>query len=349
MGGQMIASHLRAPTLIHDVLRDRDAWQYWSVTPEAQMMLASLNGRDEFLVFSQPANPDCGSDDTAVGDIVKRAVGMDVPMQMLGHRTWTAGVALVSERYGGGRAFLAGDAVHLFTPTGGFGMNTGIDDVANLAWKLAAMIQGWGGRRLLDSYELERKPVAVRNTIAARDMAKRNGSIPTSLDMEEDTPEGEAARRRVGAHLSTFGEAFASIGLQLGVRYDGSPIIVEDGPPPAPDAVAYTPSSVPGGRAPHIWLDQGRGRGSSLYDRLGIGFTLLRLDGQVAGGSGLETAASRRGIPLEVLDVPGEVARELYERDLVLIRPDQHVAWRSNRPPSDADRVWDTLVGAMGE
>jgi hypothetical protein len=312
-------------------------------------MLASLNGRDEFLVFSQPANPDCGPDDAAVGQMVKRAVGIDVPMQMLGHRQWTAGVALVSEHYGNDRALLAGDAVHLFTPTGGFGMNTGIDDAANLSWKLAAMIQGWGGPRLLDSYELERKPVAVHNTIAAREMAKRNGSIPTSPDMEADNSEGQAARRRVGAHLSTFGEAFASIGVQLGVRYDGSPIIIEDGAPPAPDAIAYTPSGVPGGRAPHIWLGEGRGRGSSLYDRLGTGFTLLRLDGQTGNGTGLETEAQRRGIPLKLLDVSCDGARDLYGSELVLIRPDQHVAWRGNRPPADAATVWDTLVGGRGE
>lgn len=217
MGGRMIASHLRAPTLVRSVLRHRHAWQYWSVTPEAQLMLASLNGRDEFLVFSQPAN-DARSHDATVATMVQRAAGVDAPLQMLGHRPWTGGVALVSERFGEGRVLLAGDAVHLFTPTGGFGMNTGIDDVANLSWKLAAMVHRWGGANLLDSYELERKPVAVRNTIAARELAKRNGSIPTSPAMEEDTAEGEAARRQVGAHLSTFGEAFASIGLQLGVR-----------------------------------------------------------------------------------------------------------------------------------
>jgi len=189
MGGRMIASHLRAPTLVRSVLRHRHAWQYWSVTPEAQLMLASLNGRDEFLVFSQPAN-DARSHDATVATMVQRAAGVDAPLQMLGHRPWTGGVALVSERFGEGRVLLAGDAVHLFTPTGGFGMNTGIDDVANLSWKLAAMVHRWGGANLLDSYELERKPVAVRNTIAARELAKRNGSIPTSPAMEEDTRRG---------------------------------------------------------------------------------------------------------------------------------------------------------------
>ena len=164
--------------------------------------------------------------------------------------------------------------------------------------------------------------------------------------MEEDNAEGEAARRKVEAHLSTFGEAFASMGLQLGARYDGSPTIVPDGAPPADNFSRYIPSSVPGGRAPHIWLDEGRGRGSSLYDRLGIGFTLLRLGGHAADSAALEAAARCRGIPLEVLDHPGGAARDLYERDLVLIRPDQHVAWRGNRPPQDSDMLWSKLVGA---
>ena len=345
MGGRMIASHIRAPTLIRSVLRDRLAWQYWSVTPEAQLMLASLNGRDEFLAFSQPTN-DAGSHDATVATMVQRAAGVNLSLKMLGHRPWTGGIALVCERFAEGRVLLAGDAVHLFTPTGGLGMNTGVDDVANLSWKLAAVVHGWGGASLLNSYELERKPVAVRNTIAARDLAKRNGSIPTSPAMENDTAEGEAARRQVGAHLSTFGEAFASIGLQLGARYNGSPIIVADGAPPTDDFARYTPSSVPGGRAPHIWLDERRERGSSLYDRLGVGFTLLRLGGPAAGSAALEDVARRRGIPLDVLDHPSDAARDLYERDLVLIRPDHHVAWRGNRPPHDPDILWSKLVGA---
>ena len=153
--------------------------------------------------------------------------------------------------------------------------------------------------------------------IAARELAKRNGAIPTSPAMEDDNAEGEAARRRVGAHLSTFGEAFSSIGLQLGVRYDGSPIVVPDGAPFADNFSRYTPSSVPGGRAPHLWLDERRGRGSSLYDRLGIGFTLLRLGGHAAGSAALEAAARRRGIPLDVLDHRSDATRDLYERDLV--------------------------------
>ena len=134
-----------------------------------------------------------------------------------------------------GRVVLAGDAAHLFTPTGGFGMNTGMDDASNLAWKLAALVQGWGGPKLLQSYETERRPIAERNTNAARELNKHLVAMPAPPEMEDDTPAGAAARRLVSAHLATMGEEFASIGVQLGARYDGSPIVAADGAPPADD------------------------------------------------------------------------------------------------------------------
>jgi hypothetical protein len=242
---------------------------------------------------------------------------------------------------------LAGDAAHLFTPTGGFGMNTGMDDTSNLGWKLAALIQGWGGPGLLRSYEVERKPVAERNTIAARDLNKNLAGMPAPAEMEEDSPAGAAARREVSAHLATMGEEFASIGVQLGARYDGSPIVVSDGASPPPDNyVNYTPSSVPGGRAPHCWLNHGRGYGDSLFDHLGAGFTLLRLGNGAADGAAIEAAARKRNVPLKVLDVPGADARDLYGCDLALIRPDQYVAWRGNAPPADSARMIAQVVGA---
>jgi hypothetical protein len=249
-------------------------------------------------------------------------------------------------RFRAGGVVGAGDAAHLFTPTGGFGMNTGMDDTSNLAWKLAALVHGWGGQSLLQTYEIERRPIAERNTTAARDLNKHLASMPAPPELEQDSPAGEAARREVGAHLATMGEEFASIGVQLGARYDGSPIVASDGTPPPDDYVRYTPSSVPGGRAPHVWLDAGRGLGSSLFDRMGMGFTLLRLGGKAADTAAIEAAAAKRGIPLSVLDVPDAAARDLYERDLALIRPDQYVAWRGNTPPADADRMLAQAVGA---
>lgn len=265
---------------------------------------------------------------------------------MLDHRLWTAGVALVAEQFIAGRVILAGDAAHLFTPTGGFGMNTGMDDTSNLAWKLAAILEGWGGRNLLQSYEIERRPVAERNTIAARDLNVHLAKLSVPATIEDDSAEGDAARRQVSAYLTTFGEEFASLGVQLGARYDGSPIIAADGAPPADDYLRYTPSSIPGGRMPHFWLDRGRGYGSSVFDRLSFGFTLLRLGGRTPDTGAIERAARARNVPLDVLDIPASEVRDLYERDLVLVRPDQYVAWRGNTPPADADRLLARLVGA---
>jgi hypothetical protein len=154
---------------------------------------------------------------------------------------------------------------------------------------------------------------------------------------------GAAARREVGAFLSTFGEEFASLGVQLGARYDGSPIIAEDGTPPPDDFVRYRPSGVPGGRAPHLWIGAGRGAADSLFDRFGVGFTLLRFG--VESGAALIEAAAARGIPLTVVDAMLPAARALYGRDLALIRPDQHVAWRGDTAPADADALWAKLTG----
>jgi hypothetical protein len=225
-------------------------------------------------------------------------------------------------------------------------MNTGMDDAANLSWKLAALVQGWGGASLLQSYEAERKPIAHRNTTAARELNKQLASMPDVTIVDEDSPAGEATRREVSAHLAGMTEEYASLGVQLGARYDGSPIIAEDGTPPSDDWVIYTPSSVPGGRTPHVWMGDGRGYGDSLFDRLGLGFTLLRLGNKSADGSAITAAARKHNVPLAVLDVPHAEARELYGCDLALVRPDQHIAWRGNAAPPDPDRMIARAIGA---
>ncbi len=346
-GGRMIATHMRAPTLYRDHLAHWHGWQYWVVNPEVRATIISLRGDEEFLVFSKAKDDEAVPSDEAIANMVRRGVGADIALTMLDHRPWTAGIALVAEHFIAGRVVLAGDAAHLFTPTGGFGMNTGMDDTSNLAWKLAATMQGWGGANLLQTYEQERKPVAERNTLAARELNVHLANLSVPAAIEQDTAEGEAARAQVSAQLSTFGEEFASLGVQLGARYDGSPIIASDGAaPPADNYVRYTPSSVPGGRAPHVWLDSGRSHGSSLFDRLGFGFTLLRLGGKAAKTGAIEHAAHARRVPLQVLDIPHADARDLYERDLVLVRPDQYVAWRGNSPPSNPDRLLAKIVGA---
>jgi 2-polyprenyl-6-methoxyphenol hydroxylase-like FAD-dependent oxidoreductase len=351
-GGRMNATYLRAPTFYRDILAHQHGWQYWTINPEARATIISLNRDDEFLVFSKGDDNGRVPTDAEMVSHVQRAVGAEIPIHVIGHWPWTAGVALVADRFVAGRVALAGDAAHLFTPTGGFGMNTGVDDASNLAWKLAALVQGWGGQRLLSSYETERRPIAQRNTVAARELNKHLASMPAHGVIEENSEAGDAARRAVGAHVATMGEEFASIGVQLGARYDGSPIIVTDDAPPADDYVRYVPSSVPGGRTPHLWLGEGRGDGDSLFDRLGRGFTLLRFGGAKTesakpDSAPIEAAAARRRMPLAVLDLPGAEARELYGCGLAIIRPDQYVAWRGDRAPSDPDRLIAQVVGAF--
>jgi 2-polyprenyl-6-methoxyphenol hydroxylase-like FAD-dependent oxidoreductase len=345
-GGRQNATYFRAPTLYRDHLAHRPGWNYWMVNPKGRCTIISLNDEQEFLSFSKGADDGAPPTDEDMVGVIRRAVGTDLPVSIIGHWPWTAGVALVAERFATSRVVLAGDAVHLFTPTGGFGMNTGMDDAANLSWKLAALVQGWGGASLLQSYEAERKPIAHRNTTAARELNKQLASMPDVTIVDEDSPAGEATRREVSAHLAGMTEEYASLGVQLGARYDGSPIIAEDGTPPSDDWVIYTPSSVPGGRTPHVWMGDGRGYGDSLFDRLGLGFTLLRLGNKSADGSAITAAARKHNVPLAVLDVPHAEARELYGCDLALVRPDQHIAWRGNAAPPDPDRMIARAIGA---
>jgi hypothetical protein len=271
-----------------------------------------------------------------------RAVGCDIGAEVVSVQEWWAGLALVTDHYQQGRVFLAGDAVHLFTPTGGFGFNTGLDDAANLAWKLAAVRHGWGGTKLLDAYETERRPVGVRNTTESGKLAEQAATLKIPLHIEDDTAQGASDRAAFHAEVERFREEFASLGIQLGARYDGSPIIVGDGTPPPPDdPKIYTPSSVPGGRAPHWWIRERE----SLFDRLGPGFTLLRLGPGPPQADDLERAAAARRIPLDTVTVEEPGILELYEKPLVLVRPDQHVAWRGSELPGDAGRLLDIVTG----
>ena len=171
------------------------------------------------------------------------------------------------------------------------------------------------------------------------------GDTPVAAAMTEDTPAGAQARQKAHDYLQGFAEEFASLGVQLGARYDGSPIIVPDGAPPPDDFHGYGPSSVPGGRAPHLWLGQGRGIGDSLFDHFGAGFTVLRLGPRPPSADGIAAAFRSRGVPVTMLDVPDVLARDLYQRDLAVVRPDQHVAWRGNADPPDPERIVARMLG----
>jgi 2-polyprenyl-6-methoxyphenol hydroxylase-like FAD-dependent oxidoreductase len=339
--GATVSTHLRAPSLYRRII-SRHCWQYWIVSARVRSLVTALDGDSEFLFNTRCRSVDEPPNRAMIAQRFQASVGEDVEVEYIAHWPWTAGQALVADGFGRGRILLAGDAVHLFTPTGGFGMNTGIDDAANLGWKLAAMVQGWGGPKLLASYEAERRPIAFRNTGHAKRLSGSLGEVPVAPEIDDDSDAGEAARAAAAKVLSSFGEEFASIGVQLGARYDGSPIVAPDGTDAPPDDPAiYVPSACPGGRAPHVWLPDR----SSLYDHFGRSFTVLRLPGCRADGRALAAAFARRDIPLAVLDVPVAEARDLYRSDMALIRPDQHVAWRGDRPPDDPDALVARVTG----
>jgi 2-polyprenyl-6-methoxyphenol hydroxylase-like FAD-dependent oxidoreductase len=346
-GGRMFSTYVRVPALYQKFFGTRRAWQYWTVNPEVRSSLIAVDGKEEFLFRTRASQPDQPPEDAVVADAMRRCTGADVETHIIAHEPWTAGMALVAESYGDRRVLLAGDAVHLFTPTGGFGMNTGIDDASNLAWKLAAVMQGWGGSALLPSYEIERMPIALRNTDAARRLTANIGETDVDPAIEQNSPAGEAARLAAGKMLAGFGEQFASIGVQLGARYDWSPVIADGGSPPADTLTKYVPTSVPGGRAPHVWLDAGRDEGSSLFDRLGRGFTLVRLGPQPPDTSEIIEVAKARRVPLDILDIGDGDTRDLYGCDLALIRPDQYVAWRGIGTVKNPEAVLARVCGHL--
>ncbi len=338
--GRMLSLYIRAPR-IYEVMPFPVSWHYLTMNRDTRMDCISLDCKGEFVILAQiPADLPLERIDTKA--LFHRAVGRNIGAEVVSVQEWWAGLALVTDHYSRDRVFLAGDAVHLFTPTGGFGFNTGIDDAANLGWKLAAVCHGWGGAKLLESYETERRPIGVRNTTESGKLAEQAAALEIPPHIEDDTPRGAAERVELAKKLAKFREEFASLGIQLGARYDGSPIVVGDGtPPPRDDPKTYTPSSVPGGRAPHYWI----GERESLFDRFGPGFTLLRLGPDAPTAASFERAAAALGIPLEIvsIDEPGILA--LGERRLALVRPDQHIAWRGDAAPDDVGRVLDAATG----
>ena len=239
---------------------------------------------------------------------------------------------------------LAGDAAHLMIPTGGLGMNTGVGDAIDLSWKLAGTLRGWGGPNLLASYEIERRQVGERNVAASRfaSLGRRKWRSAWKPDIRENSPQGAETRANL-ARIADVEQRKSNemIGAELGYRYAGSPLIaVEDGEEPGHDFIAYTPSTFPGTRLPHVWLKDG----AALQDRIGDGYTLLRLGGSTEGAS-LQRAFDALGAPLACLDVDGEALRDLFGRDLLLLRPDMHIVWRGNAAPQDAGELAAIATG----
>jgi 2-polyprenyl-6-methoxyphenol hydroxylase-like FAD-dependent oxidoreductase len=329
MGGRMYALYVRCPDF-YKLVPHAPAWMNVTFNSDRRAFMAAVDGRGEFAFHTQ-LRP--GEEAEAITEAEERrmfqaAVGTPLDAEILSRGMWTAGHALVADRFQRGRVLLGGDAVHLFTPAGGLGYNTAVDDAVNIGWKLAAVLKGLADASLLDSYERERRPLAVRNTGYARTFADSLGLYAPPREIEDDTPDGAEARRAAGAYFDVHARAEFNIpGVTFGGRYDGSPIIVPDGTVPPPDAAnSYTPTACPGGRAPHLWLADGR----SLYDTFGFEWTLLCLRRGSPVAEDIAGAARSLGLDLTVVDVDRDDARDLYKADAALIRPDQVVAWRGS-------------------
>ena len=343
MMGQMLSVYFEAPGL-YDVMQTDAPWQFHSLNPEGRASIVALDGKGKFLTWAKLAP----GDDAETMDprpYIWRVIGEEIPINVLSSKPWQAGLSLVADEFQRGRVILAGDAVHLFTPTGGFGMNTGVGDAENLGWKLAAWHDGWAGEKLVASYQGERRPVAIRNLAQSYALAQDKSALSVPPNIEDETPEGARVRAEFGKRTEeALAEEYFCMGIQLGGRYDASPLVSVDGeagPPPVSDPYVYTATAYPGGRAPHVWLADG----SALFDNFGPGFTLLRLGGD-ADGAEFVAAAAAVGVPLSVFDATEESLRDLYEADLAIIRPDQYVAWRGDALPDDVGALLDLIRGA---
>jgi 2-polyprenyl-6-methoxyphenol hydroxylase-like FAD-dependent oxidoreductase len=345
MGGKMFAIYLRAPAFYerypHDI-----AWMYVSVNHERRVFMASVDGRGEFA-FHAAVHPHETPEDWTHADarrIFAEASGMDIDFEVLSTGVWIAGHSLVAERYQRGRVFIAGDAAHLFTPTGGLGYNTAVGDAVNLGWKLAAVVKGQAHASLLDSYEQERRPIGLRNTAYAREFADSVGLFEVTPELEAEGATGDALRAQasevLGAHVR---REFNIPGVTFGERVDTSPIVFGDPARVPPDqANAYHPSTQPGGRLPHRWLRGER----SLYDLLGFEWTVLTPAHAVAEAQRLAEVGRAAGLPVAVLPLAEDEAGDLLDEGLLLVRPDQVIAWRGANVPENAAAIWARVARA---
>jgi 2-polyprenyl-6-methoxyphenol hydroxylase-like FAD-dependent oxidoreductase len=318
------------------------AVQYWVVGADTSGMVGPMDLDGTWWAIIQGIDPQEAVDTTTAGEMVRSLVGAGVDIEVLATDPWTARMLLAPE-YRRGAVFLMGDAAHLNPPWGGHGFNTCVGDAANLAWKLAAALAGWAGADLLDSYEAERRPVAARTISDAATNGKALAYHFADPALLAEGPAGSEAREAAHEALAVKQSEFDSLGLVLGYAYRDSPVVVPDGSPaPVEDPIVYIPSASPGALLPHAWLDGS----ASVYDLLGKGFTLLVDDESLAGRPAADVfapvlqAGNRKGIPVAVAAVgsfnSGTSPAELWGADAVLVRPDQHVAWRGSSPEAAA-------------
>ena len=339
------STYYRAPALVN-MLPGKRAWNYLSLNPRRCGSTMAVDGRETWIthnfLYRGETDIDSVDRDWALREIL--GVGPEFRYEVISKEDWLSR-RLVADKLHDRRVFICGDAAHVWIPHGGYGMNAGIADAANLAWKLAATLKGWASPGILDAYHAERQPITeqvsrIITGIAQRIITQRR-EIPDAIERQDGV--GATTRARIGQEAYAIDvEQQCCGGLNFGYYYDGSPIIAyDDEQHPAYTMGAFKSSTVPGCRMPHWWLEEGR----SLYDELGPDYTLLRFD-PTASVAGLVDAAAVRKVPFRVLDVKVPEAGELYRHKLVLVRPDQHVAWRGAAAPAAPMDLIDLVRGA---
>ena len=305
--------------------------------------LTAVDGRSIYRLTQVGSEEKLAPEGLDVDALIRRALGRDdVPYEVLRVLPWRRS-QYAATRFRTGRVLLAGDAAHTTSPTGGHGLNTGLGDCSDLGWMLDALLHGWGGAGLLDAYDAERRPVAIRNSAAS---TRNYGVWVQSVGRDkvlDDTAEGAEQRHAIGAQMSAMlAQEWHSLGVGMGYRYDNSPIVIGDGTQPTPDDPSeYVPTARPGHRAPHAWLPDG----TSVLDLFGEAFTLLAFGD--ADGEPLRSSLQDADVPHRVSTILDPAIARLYEQPLVLVRPDGMVAWRGATPTVDQARtIVDTVRGA---
>jgi hypothetical protein len=332
----------QAPALWSEV-RHGPAVQYWIVNGTAPALMGPIDRHGLWWLIAFDVDRETGEREARW--IIDGVAGVSIAATVLSTDPWTARMQLV-DRARRGRVLLGGDAAHLNPPFGGHGLNTGLGDAVDLGWKLAAVLDGWGGAGLLDSYERERRPIQTRVIAAAEANMKVLATDLLAEHIDADGPEGEQARRLAHANIqATKRGEFHALDLVLDLAYEDSPVIASDpSRPPAAARAGGGHGVLAGARLPHAWLGPGR----SLYDELGAGMTLLAAADGLDDTSGSVRAARDRRVPLKVVALPSEMLRHGLGARLVLVRPDQHVAWHGDSSPSDPAALIDVIRGAGG-
>jgi len=336
--GRVYLVHFTSP---NRKLFERFGTAWHTQSPEGWTLI-SQNDRDTWTLHSLLG---AGTDTDAIDpkQFLFAKLGIEFDCDIVCANAWRPRLSL-ADSYGCGRVWLAGDSAHQVVPAGGYGMNTGVGDAVGLGWMLAAIVQGWADHRLLEAYEAERRPVAMRNRAASARHTLVRLAIKTAYrkTIHSEGWNGQRSRRRLGREILDLGNLENEAdGIEFGYRYDNSPVVCNEPKVISADQMAdYTPGTRPGARPPSLFLENGQ----AIFDLFGLGFTLLRFVDLDVGS--MAAAAADRGIPLKIVDIRDHRAHTLYERDLVLIRPDHHVAWRGDAVPDQPGTILDRIRGA---